>query len=264
MNSAKSRRLVGVVAIILLATPLAITARIPLSAQTETATPTASPAIEEEAKAATEPPSQEDALLLYDDNGNGRITCAEARNHGIAPVPAGHPAYQYMRDADDDGIVCEVEVESRSERTSFTLEAEESDCFRADGGHDRLEEQIKAILGEPVEFENTYISLLDATLTEQNGNTLEIVKTGITPVYFILKVGDRSMMAWGIAGTEDIVTTENKPVECESEILGIVEFTLGEAIYFSEAVPPTTPTPDPTSTSTPVLATATTVATSTP
>ena len=32
---------------------------------------------------------------LYDDNGNGRITCAEARNHGIAPVRRGHPAYPY-------------------------------------------------------------------------------------------------------------------------------------------------------------------------
>ena len=48
-----------------------------------------------------------DALALYDDNNNGRITCAEARNHGIAPVHQGHPAYQYMRDADGDGVVCE-------------------------------------------------------------------------------------------------------------------------------------------------------------
>ena len=32
------------------------------------------------------------ALELYDDNGNGRITCAEARQHGIAPVSRGHPA----------------------------------------------------------------------------------------------------------------------------------------------------------------------------
>ena len=48
-----------------------------------------------------------DALALWDDNGNGRITCAEARAHGIAPVRRGHPAYQYMNDADDDGIVCE-------------------------------------------------------------------------------------------------------------------------------------------------------------
>ena len=48
-----------------------------------------------------------DALALYDDNRNDRITCAEARRHGIAPVPRSHPAYRYMRDADDDGVVCE-------------------------------------------------------------------------------------------------------------------------------------------------------------
>ena len=47
------------------------------------------------------------ALEMYDDNGNGRITCAEARNHGIAPVRRGHPAYEYMNDADNDGVVCE-------------------------------------------------------------------------------------------------------------------------------------------------------------
>ena len=46
-----------------------------------------------------------DALALWDDNGNGRITCAEARAHGIAPVHRGHPAYQYMNDADGDGVV---------------------------------------------------------------------------------------------------------------------------------------------------------------
>jgi len=48
-----------------------------------------------------------DALALWDDNGNGRITCAEARRHGIAPVERGHPAYRYMRDGDGDGVVCE-------------------------------------------------------------------------------------------------------------------------------------------------------------
>ncbi len=47
------------------------------------------------------------ALSRWDDNGNGRITCAEARRHGIAPVPRGHPAYAYMRDGDGDGVVCE-------------------------------------------------------------------------------------------------------------------------------------------------------------
>lgn len=47
-----------------------------------------------------------DPLALYDDNGNGRITCAEARNHGIAPVLRSHPTYQFMRDLNDDGSVC--------------------------------------------------------------------------------------------------------------------------------------------------------------
>ncbi|MEZ8945291.1 excalibur calcium-binding domain-containing protein [Vibrio sp. 10N.222.51.C8] len=47
------------------------------------------------------------ALSLYDDNNNGRITCAEARNHGIAPVTAHDPAYAFMSDRDGDGVVCE-------------------------------------------------------------------------------------------------------------------------------------------------------------
>lgn len=48
-----------------------------------------------------------DALRLWDDNGNGMITCAEARRHGIAPVRRGHPAYPFMRDGDGDGVVCD-------------------------------------------------------------------------------------------------------------------------------------------------------------
>ena len=55
----------------------------------------------------TAPDATADALRLWDDNGNGRITCKEARRHGIAPVPRGHPAYPYMRDGDGDGVVCE-------------------------------------------------------------------------------------------------------------------------------------------------------------
>ena len=43
----------------------------------------------------------------WDDNRNGRISCREARRHGIAPVRRGHPAYPFMRDADGDGVVCE-------------------------------------------------------------------------------------------------------------------------------------------------------------
>ena len=53
------------------------------------------------------PPGDVDALRLWDDNHNGRITCREARRHGIAPVPRVHPAYPFMRDADADGVVCE-------------------------------------------------------------------------------------------------------------------------------------------------------------
>lgn len=47
------------------------------------------------------------ALDRYDDNDNGRITCAEARRHGIAPVKSTHPAYSFMNDRDGDGTVCE-------------------------------------------------------------------------------------------------------------------------------------------------------------
>ena len=46
-------------------------------------------------------------LALYDDNRNGRISCAEARAHGIAPVYSSHPAYPYMTDRNNDGVVCE-------------------------------------------------------------------------------------------------------------------------------------------------------------
>lgn len=50
---------------------------------------------------------QGDPLAQYDDDGNGRITCGEARAHGIAPVGREHPTYKHMRDADGDGVVCE-------------------------------------------------------------------------------------------------------------------------------------------------------------
>ena len=56
---------------------------------------------------ASAPAAADDALSRYDDNRNGRITCKEARRHGIAPVHRSHPAYRYMRDGDGDGIVCE-------------------------------------------------------------------------------------------------------------------------------------------------------------
>ena len=41
-----------------------------------------------------------EAIAAWDDNGNGRVSCAEARAHGIAPVRRDHPAYPFMRDGD--------------------------------------------------------------------------------------------------------------------------------------------------------------------
>ena len=55
----------------------------------------------------TSPLSTASALQRWDDDGNGQITCAEARRHAIAPVPRSHPAYAFMRDGDADGMVCE-------------------------------------------------------------------------------------------------------------------------------------------------------------
>ena len=70
--------------------------------------------VDRAAEAATPPPqgmalpsADADALALWDDNGNERITCKEARRHGAAPVKRGHPAYPFMRDGDRDGVVCE-------------------------------------------------------------------------------------------------------------------------------------------------------------
>ena len=51
--------------------------------------------------------NQVPVLRRYDDNRNGRISCREARRHGIAPASEEHAAYPYMRDLDKDGIACE-------------------------------------------------------------------------------------------------------------------------------------------------------------
>lgn len=55
-----------------------------------------------------EPQTAEQWLERCDANDNGRVTCAEARACG-APIPVteDHPLYQFMRDGDGDGQVCE-------------------------------------------------------------------------------------------------------------------------------------------------------------
>ncbi len=50
--------------------------------------------------------AEAEALRLWDDNQDGRITCREAQHHGIAPVSRGHPAYPFMDDSDGDCIDC--------------------------------------------------------------------------------------------------------------------------------------------------------------
>ncbi len=57
-----------------------------------------------------EPQTPEDWLARCDANGNGRVTCAEARAESCGaplPVTRDHPLYQFMRDGDGDGQVCE-------------------------------------------------------------------------------------------------------------------------------------------------------------
>ena len=47
-------------------------------------------------------------LEKCDTNGNGKITCAEARKCGLkTPITKDHPAYKCMTDRDKDGVVCE-------------------------------------------------------------------------------------------------------------------------------------------------------------
>ena len=60
-----------------------------------------------------------EAIAAWDDNRNGRVSCAEARVHGIAPVTRDHPAYPFMREGDGDGVACE----SASLRASPTAPA---------------------------------------------------------------------------------------------------------------------------------------------
>ena len=55
---------------------------------------------------APQEPTPEEWLDRCETNGNGRVTCAEARAEACgAPIPVtkDHPLYQFMRDGDGDG-----------------------------------------------------------------------------------------------------------------------------------------------------------------
>ena len=57
-----------------------------------------------------EEPTAEEWLARCDANDNGRVTCAEARAEACCTpilVTQDHPLYQFMRDGDGDGRVCE-------------------------------------------------------------------------------------------------------------------------------------------------------------
>ena len=57
-----------------------------------------------------EEPTAEEWLDRCDANDNGRVTCAKARAEACGasiPVTKDHPLYQFMRDGDGDGRVCE-------------------------------------------------------------------------------------------------------------------------------------------------------------
>ena len=56
-------------------------------------------------------------IAAWDDNRDGRVSCVEARAHGIAPLTRDHPAYPFMRDGDGD-VVCESGSRSVSPASS--------------------------------------------------------------------------------------------------------------------------------------------------
>ena len=64
----------------------------------------------ESAVATPQTPEEPTAEEWLDRNDNGCVICAEARAEACgAPIPVtkDHPLYQFMRDGDGDGQVCE-------------------------------------------------------------------------------------------------------------------------------------------------------------
>lgn len=53
------------------------------------------PTVRQKEGTSKEPKYFSATLDCWDTNGNGRISCREARRQGIAPIPVGHPAWHY-------------------------------------------------------------------------------------------------------------------------------------------------------------------------
>ena len=53
------------------------------------------PTVRQKERTPKEPRYFSATLDRWDTNGNGRISCREARRQGIAPIPVGHPAWHY-------------------------------------------------------------------------------------------------------------------------------------------------------------------------
>ena len=63
-----------------------------------------------------------DVLARHHVDRDAKITCKEAWRQGIAPVRRSHPAYRYMRDRDEDGVVCEkAQTLARTQRYRLNL-----------------------------------------------------------------------------------------------------------------------------------------------
>ena len=90
-----------------------------------------------------------EAIAAWDDNRNGRVSCAEARAHGIAPVTRDHPAYPFMRDGDGDGVVCE----SGSRRTAPTGSRDVAACV---GSRVRAHRTLQALRTAGVQVRARY------------------------------------------------------------------------------------------------------------
>lgn len=114
---------------------------------------------------------------------------------------------------------------------TVTAEAQEAQCFRPDGGHDGLEEQLRTILEEPVILMGTFASPQSFTETEGDSDPVITVESGVAHVLAMLTAGDRILMAFGtVVIAEDGAAVGNLDV-CDSEVLSIVEVEIGEVIY---------------------------------